>query len=117
MPTGTGPFCCSLTSHVAPSDTCLTTSIVESTPFIAANASTRDLINEGMPRLREAFQEHGTETAYKDLGTANQGADDGKPTASGNGAPGSDKRLDPDVEGVSGKNSQQLSADGLDVLV
>ena len=85
--------------------------------FIAANATTRDLINEGMPRLREAFQEHGTETAYKDLGTANQGADDGKPTASGNGAPGSDKRLDPDVEGVSGKNSQQLSADGLDVLV
>lgn len=85
--------------------------------FIAANATTRDLINEGMPRLREAFQEHGTETAYKDLGTASQGADDGKPTASGNGAPGSDKRLDPDVEGVSGKNSQQLSADGLDVLV
>lgn len=85
--------------------------------FIAANATTRDLINEGMPRLREAFQEHGTETAYKDLGTANQGAHDGKPTASGNGAPGSDKRLDPGVEGVSGKNSQQLSADGLDVLV
>lgn len=85
--------------------------------FIAANATTRDLINEGMPRLREAFQEHGTETAYKDLGTANQGAHDGKPTASGDGARGSDKRLDPDVEGVSGKNSQQLSADGLDVLV
>jgi len=85
--------------------------------FIAANATTRDLINEGMPRLREAFQEHGTETAYKDLGTANQGAHDGKPTASGNGAPGSDKRLDPGVEGVSGENSQQLSADGLDVLV
>ena len=85
--------------------------------FIAANATTRDLINEGMPRLREAFQEHGTETAYKDLGTANQGAHDGKPTASGDGARGSDKRLDPDVQGVSGKNSQQLSADGLDVLV
>ncbi len=85
--------------------------------FIAANATTRDLINEGMPRLREAFQEHGTETAYKDLGAANQGAHDGKPTASGNGAPGSDKRLDPDGEGFSAKNSQQLSADGLDVLV
>jgi flagellar hook-length control protein FliK len=85
--------------------------------FIASNATTRDLINEGMPRLREAFQEHGTETAYKDSGAANQGAADGKSTASDNTADGSDNRLASESESDSGKNSQQSTADGLNILV
>ena len=85
--------------------------------FIAANATTRDLINEGMPRLREAFQEHGTETAYMDLGAANQGASDGKPTASDK----ADEALTPgqssDIESDGSPTGQGLVADGLDILV
>jgi flagellar hook-length control protein FliK len=85
--------------------------------FISANATTRDLINEGMPRLREALQEHGTETASMDLGSANQGAADGKSTGSGNDAEGSNDRLSADVESDSPKASPGISDDGLDVLV
>ena len=85
--------------------------------FITANATTRDLINEGMPRLREALQEHGTETASMDLGSANQGAADGKSTGSGNDAEGSNDRLSADVESDSPKASPRISDDGLDVLV
>tara|TARA_B110000211_G_scaffold198009_1_gene227724 strand:- start:713 stop:2470 length:1758 start_codon:yes stop_codon:yes gene_type:complete len=85
--------------------------------FIAANATTRDLINEGMPRLREAFQEHGTETAYKDLGAANQGASDGKSTASDK----ADEALTPgqssDIESDGSPTGRGLVADGLDILV
>jgi flagellar hook-length control protein FliK len=85
--------------------------------FITANATTRDLINEGMPRLREAFQEHGTETASMDLGTPNQGASDGKSTASELGAEESNGRLSSEVESDSSNADQSLSANGLDVLV
>jgi flagellar hook-length control protein FliK len=85
--------------------------------FTAANATTRDLINEGMPRLREAFQEHGTETAYKDLGAANQGASDGKSTASDK----ADEALTPgqssDIESDGSPTGRGLVADGLDILV
>jgi flagellar hook-length control protein FliK len=85
--------------------------------FITANATTRDMINEGMPRLREAFQEHGTETASMDLGTANQGASDGKSTASELGAEESNGRLSSEVGSDSSNADQSLSANGLDVLV
>ena len=84
--------------------------------FIAANAATRDLINEGMPRLREAFQQHGTETAYTDLGFANQGNSDGKSTGQDSekhatGAMGAE------IDGSSITKSQTITDDGLDVLV
>ena len=85
--------------------------------FITANATTRDLINEGMPRLREALQEHGTETASMDLGSANQGAADGKSTGSGKDTEGSNDRLSADVESDNPKASPGISDDGLDVLV
>ena len=48
--------------------------------FTAANAATRELIQESMPRLRAAFEEHGMESAYIGLGLENQGQSDGKPT-------------------------------------
>jgi len=85
--------------------------------FIAANATTRDLINEGMPRLREALQEHGTETASMDLGSANQGAGDGKSTGSEQGPEGSNDRLSAAGDSDSPKANQSASDDGLDVLV
>jgi flagellar hook-length control protein FliK len=85
--------------------------------FIAANATTRDLINEGMPRLREALQEHGTETASMDLGSAHQGASDGNSTAAEERAEGSKDRLSAEVDNDSPKAGQSKSADGLDVHV
>ncbi|UVW35154.1 flagellar hook-length control protein FliK [SAR92 clade bacterium H455] len=85
--------------------------------FIAANATTRDLINEGMPRLREALQEHGTETASMDLGSANQGASDGKSTASEERSEGSNDRLAAELDSDSPEVGQNTSADGLDVHV
>ena len=85
--------------------------------FVAANATTRDLINEGMPRLREAFQEYGTETAYVDVGLANQGGSDGKSTASENGAGAVSAEQSADTEGESGSKSFNNLDDGLDILV
>ena len=85
--------------------------------FIAANATTRDLINEGMPRLREALQEHGTETASMDLGSANQGASDGKSTASEERSEGSNDRLPAEMDSDSPAEGQRMSTDGLDVHV
>ena len=85
--------------------------------FVAANATTRDLINEGMPRLREAFQEYGTETAYVDVGLANQGGSDGKSTASENDAGAVSAEQSADTEGESGSTSFNNLDDGLDILV
>ena len=85
--------------------------------FIAANATTRELINEGMPRLREALQEHGTETASVNLGSANQGASDGKSTTPEQRAEESNGSLSADVESDSPETGQRKSADGLDVHV
>ena len=85
--------------------------------FIAANATTRDLLNEGMPRLREALQEHGTETASMDLGSANQGASDGKSTASEERSEGSSDRLSAEVASDGLAVGERTSTDGLDVHV
>ena len=84
--------------------------------FNAANAATRELIAEGMPRLREILAEHGTETAYTDLGFANQGNSDGKSTGQDSekhatGAMGAE------IDGSSITKSQKITDDGLDVLV
>ena len=85
--------------------------------FMATNATTRDLINEGMPRLREALLEHGTETAYKNLGEGNRGASDGKSTASEQAAEESNGGLSSEVETGSPKTGQSVTTDGLNVLV
>ncbi|MGB4056099.1 MAG: flagellar hook-length control protein FliK [Porticoccaceae bacterium] len=84
--------------------------------FNAANAATRELIAEGMPRLREILAEHGTETACTDLGFANQGNSDGKSTGQDSekhatGAMGAE------IDGSSITKSQTITDDGLDVLV
>ena len=84
--------------------------------FNAANAATRELIAEGMPRLREILAEHGTETAYTDLGFANQGNSDGKSTGqdSEKHATGA---IGAEIDGSSITKSQTITDDGLDVLV
>ena len=50
--------------------------------FNASRSATRDLIQEGLPRLRAELEQHGTESAYVGVGPQNQGNPDGKPTGS-----------------------------------
>ena len=50
--------------------------------FNASRSATRDLIQEGLPRLRAELEQHGTESAYVAVGQQNQGNPDGKPTGS-----------------------------------
>ena len=83
--------------------------------FTAANAATRELIQESMPRLRAAFEEHGMESAYIGLGLENQSQSDGKPTG---------QNSSNEVETTSDSEESQLNAQtsrldqyGLDLLV
>ena len=83
--------------------------------FTAANAATRELLQESMPRLRDAFEQHGMESAYTGLGLGNQAQSDGKPTAHNS----------QHKSGVASKNEEagpskhiaRIDKDGLDVLV
>ena len=83
--------------------------------FVAANAATRELLNESMPRLRVALEEHGMETAYIGLGQGNQGNSDGKST--GQNKPDNGAVTLDGTEIEPGDIVRQLSNDGLDVLV
>ena len=83
--------------------------------FVAANAATRELLNESMPRLRVALEEHGMETAYIGLGQGSQGNSDGKSTGQNKPDNGAVTLEATDIE--PGDIVRQLSNDGLDVLV
>lgn len=83
--------------------------------FLATNAATRELLNESMPRLRLALEEHGMETAYIGLGAGNQGNSDGKPTGQNKPENIAESGTVTDIE--PGEIIRQLSNDGLDVLV
>jgi len=83
--------------------------------FLATNAATRELLNESMPRLRLALEEHGMETAYIGLGAGNQGNSDGKPTGQNKPENSAESGTVTDIE--PGEIIRQLSNDGLDVLV
>jgi len=83
--------------------------------FVAANAATRELLNESMPRLRVALEEHGMETAYIGLGQGNQGNSDGKSTGQNKPENSAERSAVTDTE--AGEIIRQLSTDGLDVLV
>ena len=50
--------------------------------FNASKVLTRELLQDGMPRLKEELREHGIETAYLGLGSGKQGANDGNLTPS-----------------------------------
>ena len=83
--------------------------------FVATNAATRELLNESMPRLRVALEEHGMETAYIGLGAGNKGNSDGKPTGQNEPENSAERGAVTDIE--PGEIIRQLSNDGLDVLV
>ena len=83
--------------------------------FVTTNAATRELLNESMPRLRVALEEHGMETAYIGLGAGNKGNSDGKPTGQNEPESSAERGAVTDIEPE--EIIRQLSNDGLDVLV
>ena len=83
--------------------------------FFATNAATRELLNESMPRLRVALEEHGMETAYIGLGAGNKGNSDGKSTGQNEPESSAERGAVTDIEPE--EIIRQLSNDGLDVLV
>ena len=91
--------------------------------FNASKALTRELLQDGMPRLKEELREHGIETAYLGLGSGKQGANDGNSTPFGGG----DDEKDLDIaarqaktamlEPTVGPVKQQSLIEGLDITI
>ena len=91
--------------------------------FNASKALTRELLQDGMPRLKEELREHGIETAYLGLGSGKQGANDGNSTPFGSGDDEEDldmaarqaktAMLEPTV----GALKQQSLIEGLDITI
>ena len=91
--------------------------------FNASKALTRELLQDGMPRLKEELREHGIETAYLGLGSGKQGANDGNSTPFGSG----DDEEDLDIaarqaktamlEPTVGALKQQSLIEGLDITI
>ena len=91
--------------------------------FNASKALTRELLQDGMPRLKEELREHGIETAYLGLGGGKQGANDGNSTPFGGGDDEEDldmaarqaktAMLEPTV----GPVKQQSLIEGLDITI
>lgn len=83
--------------------------------FNAANAATRELLQDSMPRLRDALEEHGMESAYIGLGLGNQTQSDGNSTAQNSASERAD--LSEGEEAGTGKHTARLDDNGLDVMV
>jgi flagellar hook-length control protein FliK len=49
--------------------------------FNASKHLTRELLQDSLPKLREALDQHGIDSAYIGLGAGQQQQSDGKPTA------------------------------------
>ena len=84
--------------------------------FNASKAATRELIQEGLPRLRAELEQHGTESAYVGVGQQNQDKPDGKPTGSGQ----PDNTLDSENDDQETQSLTGLSKEykqGLDIQV
>ena len=91
--------------------------------FNASKALTRELLQDGMPRLKEELREHGIETAYLGLGSGKQGSNDGNSTPFGGGDDEEDldmaarqaktAMLEPTV----GPVKQQSLIEGLDITI
>ncbi|MAJ80897.1 MAG: hypothetical protein CMK30_06185 [Porticoccaceae bacterium] len=83
--------------------------------FLSSNPTTRDLLQESLPRLREMLDQFGTNTAYQGLGSGYKGQSDGNPASDGN-----ESQRSSDEEGKLASSDmarKPVSDDGLDVLV
>ena len=83
--------------------------------FLSSNATTREVLNESLHRLREMLEQFGTNSAYVGLGAGNKGQHDG------NSAPmaemGSVDAGDGNDPADSDSDRKPVSDDGLDVMV
>jgi flagellar hook-length control protein FliK len=83
--------------------------------FTTANAATRELLQDSMPRLRDALDEHGMKSAYIGLGMGNQAQSDGKSTSQNSQHNAGERSTD--EEAGPRKHIERIDNDGLDVLV
>jgi hypothetical protein len=87
--------------------------------FNASKALTRELLQEGLPRLKEELREHGIKTAYLGLGSGKQQENGGNSTPSDKEKNGNETGLHAKavvLEPKTGEKQQNLS-DGLDVSI
>ena len=87
--------------------------------FNASKALTRELLQEGLPRLKEELREHGIKTAYLGLGSGKQQENGGNSTPSDEEKNGDETGLNARavvLEPKTGEKQQTLS-DGLDVSI
>lgn len=85
--------------------------------FNASKSVTRDLLQDGMQRLRQELGQHGIETAYVGLGAGNHRKNDEKSTPSEALADTAKETTDDINEVQSVMPSTKLSDDGLDISV
>ena len=83
--------------------------------FYTANQITRELINEGLPRLRHALEQQGMETAYRGLEQGNQGKSNGN--SAGQDNPREQYVQAPSVESSTEPTTDSTTPDGLDILI
>lgn len=83
--------------------------------FYTANQTTKELINEGLPRLRHALEQQGMETAHRGLEQGNQGKSNGSSTGQNNSreqyAEAQSAETAPD------RPTDTVTDDGLDILI
>ena len=84
--------------------------------FNASRALTRDLIQEGLPRLKAELEQHGTESAYVGVGHQNQGRSDENPTDSDGDSNSSGHETDSKAD-QNTKNQKVNNIEGLDIQV
>jgi flagellar hook-length control protein FliK len=84
--------------------------------FNASRALTRDLIQEGLPRLKAELEQHGTESAYVGVGHQNQGRSDENPTDSDGDSNSSGHETDSKAD-QNTKNQKANNIEGLDIQV
>ena len=83
--------------------------------FLSSNPTTRDLLQESLPRLREMLDHFGTNTAYPGMGSGYKGQSDGNPAADGSS---SQRSSDEEGKSLSSDMARKpVSDDGLDVMV
>ena len=91
--------------------------------FNASRALTRELLQDGMPRLKEELREHGIETAYLGLGSGKQGTSGGNSTPSRNRNNGEDEDVAVNhakaamLEPKGGAVKKLTLIDGLDITI
>lgn len=83
--------------------------------FYTANQTTKELINESLPRLRHALEQQGMETAHRGLEQGNQGKSNGSSTGQNNSreqyAEAQSAETAPD------RPADTATDDGLDILI